>query len=84
MNYVNIIGFTAGTLTTIAFVPQVIKIWKTKSAKDISLGMFVILCTGIILWIVYGILVKSLPVVVANATTLVFALSILVLKMKRG
>ncbi len=84
MNYVNIIGFTAGTLTTIAFVPQAIKIWKTKSAKDISLGMFVILCTGIILWVVYGILVKSLPVVVANATTLVFALSILVLKMKRG
>ena len=84
MNYVNIIGFAAGTLTTIAFVPQVIKIWKTKSAKDISLGMFVILCTGIILWVVYGILVKSLPVVVANATTLVFALSILVLKMKRG
>jgi len=84
MNYVNIIGFTAGTLTTIAFVPQLIKIWKTKSAKDISLGMFVILCTGIILWVVYGILVKSLPVVVANATALVFALSILVLKMKRG
>ncbi len=79
MNYVNIIGFTAGTLTTIAFVPQAIKIWKTKSAKDISLGMFVILCTGIILWIVYGILVKSLPLVAANATTLVFALSILVL-----
>jgi len=84
MNYVDIIGFTAGTLTTIAFVPQAIKIWKTKSAKDISLGMFVILCTGIILWIVYGILVKSLPLVAANATTLVFALSILVLKMKRG
>jgi len=84
MNYVNIIGFTAGTLTTIAFVPQVIKIWKTKSAKDISLGMFVILCTGISLWVVYGILVKSLPVVVANAMSLVFALSILVLKMKRG
>ena len=79
MNYVDIIGFTAGTLTTIAFVPQAIKIWKTKSAKDISLGMFVILCTGIILWIVYGILVKSLPLVAANATTLVFALSILVL-----
>jgi len=84
MNYVNIIGFTAGTLTTIAFVPQAIKIWKTKSAKDISLGMFVILCTGISLWVIYGILVKSLPVVVANATTLVFTLSILVLKMKRG
>ena len=84
MNYVDIIGFTAGTLTTIAFVPQAIKIWKTKSAKDISLGMFVILCTGIILWIVYGILVKSLPLVAANATTLVFALSILVLKIKQG
>ncbi len=84
MNYVNILGFIAGTLTTIAFVPQVIKIWKTKSTKDISLGMFVILCTGISLWVVYGILVKSLPVVVANATTLVFALLILVLKIKRG
>ncbi len=84
MNYVDIIGFTAGTLTTIAFVPQAIKIWKTKSAKDISLGMFVILCTGISLWVIYGILVKSLPLVVANATTLVFALSILVLKINRG
>lgn len=84
MNYVNIIGLTAGTLTTIAFLPQVIKIWKTKSAKDISLGMFVILCTGIILWIVYGILIKSLPLVAANATTLVLALLILVLKIKRG
>jgi len=84
MNYVNISGFTAGTLTTIAFVPQAIKIWKTKSAKDISLGMFVILCTGISLWVIYGILVKSLPLVVANATTLVFALSILVLKINRG
>ncbi len=84
MNYINIIGFTAGTLTTIAFVPQAIKIWRTKSAKDISLGMFVILCTGISLWVIYGILVKSLPLVVANATTLVFALSILVLKINRG
>ena len=84
MNYVTIIGLAAAILTSIAFVPQVIKIWKTKSAKDISLGMFVIFCTGLILWLVYGVLIKSLPVVAANAVTLVLALSILVLKIKHG
>ena len=84
MNYVTIIGLAAAILSSIAFVPQVIKIWKTKSAKDISLGMFVIFCTGLILWLVYGVLIKSLPVVAANAVTLVLALSILVLKIKHG
>ena len=84
MNYVTILGFVAGTLTTAAFIPQVIKIWKTRSTKDISLGMFIILCTGLFLWVVYGILIKSLPVVAANAVSLVLALSILVLKIKHG
>ena len=76
-----IIGLLAGALTTIAFLPQAIKTWKTKSAKDISLGMYLIFCSGVILWLIYGILTSDLPVILANAVTLVFALSILYFKL---
>lgn len=76
-----IIGLLAGALTTIAFLPQAIKTWKTKSAKDISLGMYLIFCTGVILWLIYGILISDLPVILANSVTLVFALSILYFKL---
>lgn len=76
-----IIGLLAGALTTIAFLPQAIKTWKTKSAKDISLGMYLIFTTGVMLWLIYGILISDLPVILANAVTLVFALSILYFKL---
>ena len=79
---VTIIGLLAGTLTTIAFLPQVIKTWKTKSTKDISLGMFLTFCTGVLLWIIYGILVKDIPVVIANIATLSLASTILWFKLK--
>ncbi len=52
MDFVNAIGLTAGALTTAAFLPQVVKTWKTRSTKDISLGMFLVLCSGIALWLV--------------------------------
>ena len=82
MNSFTYIGLLAGTLTTISFLPQAVKTWKTKSAHDVSLGMFVIFCTGVFLWIVYGILIRDLPVVVTNSFTLLFAASILFMKLK--
>ena len=78
----NIIGLLAGSLTTVAYIPQVIKIWKTKSAEDLSTGMFVILSAGIFLWLVYGFLIGSLPVILANGVTLVFSGFVLVLKIR--
>lgn len=70
ITYVTIIGLAAATLTTIAFLPQVIKTWKAQSAKDLSFGTFTILSTGVFLWLVYGILISDLPIILANAVTL--------------
>lgn len=82
MDFITALGFMAGTITTIAFFPQVIKTWKSKSTKDISIRMFIVLCTGLLLWIVYGIYVNSLPVVASNGVTFVCATIILALKAK--
>jgi MtN3 and saliva related transmembrane protein len=81
-NIINYIGFFAGFCTTMAFVPQAIKAWKTKSTKDISLLMFLIFITGVIFWLIYGILIFKLPLIVANAVTLILAISILIAKIK--
>ena len=81
-NIISYVGFFAGFCTTIAFIPQAMKAWKTKSTKDISLLMFLIFTTGVIFWLIYGILINELPLIVANAITLVLALSILVAKIK--
>jgi MtN3 and saliva related transmembrane protein len=78
------IGLAAGFLTTIAFIPQVLKIWKSKSARDVSLPMFVAFTIGVALWLAYGILNQELPIIVWNAVTLVFATAILVMKIKFG
>lgn len=74
------IGLLAGTLTTVAFIPQVIKIWLTKKADDISISMFLIFTVGVGLWMIYGIQIASLPVMLANAVTMILALIILILK----
>lgn len=79
-----VLGLLAGTLTTIAFCPQLIKTWTTKSAKDMSFGMLATFCAGVLLWLVYGILIHSIPVIVANVVTLLLAGAILVLKIKFG
>ncbi|MEL7037729.1 MAG: SemiSWEET transporter [Cyanobacteria bacterium J06592_8] len=79
---VTAIGLLAGALTTIAFLPQVIKTWKTKSTRDVSLGMFVMFCLGVFLWIVYGALIQDLPLVLANVVTLSLASTILFFKLK--
>ena len=78
----DLLGLAAGTLTTIAFVPQVLKTWRSKSGRDISLGMFLLVRTGVALWLWYGISISSTPVILANAITLVLALSVLTLKLR--
>lgn len=84
MDLITLIGLVAGGLTTIAFLPQVVKTWQSKSAKDISLGMFLTFCIGVFLWIIYGFFVNDLPVIIANVLTLVFASTILFFKFKYG
>ena len=82
MEYADTLGFIAGVFTTVAFIPQVIQIWKTKHARDISSGMFVIFSTGVLLWLFYGIQIGAMPIVIANAITLGLSLTILVFKIK--
>ena len=88
MEFANTIGLLVGTLTTIAFVPQVVKIWKTiwktKHARDLSLGMFATFSSGVLLWLWYGIEIGATPIIVANAVTLGLSLMILVFKIKYG
>lgn len=84
MDFTTIIGLFAGALTTIAFLPQLIQTWKTRSAKDVSLGMFSIFTTGVLLWVIYGLMINSLPIIAANTVTLVLAGAILVLKLRYG
>lgn len=76
------IGFIAGILTTIAFVPQVLEIWKRKSAKDVSLRMYAIFVAGVALWLVYGLVQESAPIIFANAVTLALAVAILWMKLR--
>ena len=76
------IGFFAGFCTTIAFIPQALKVWKTKSTKDISLLMFLIFTTGVISWLFYGILISDFPIIVANSITLLLSIFILFYKIK--
>ncbi len=82
MNFTELLGYLAGGLTTAAFVPQVVKTWKSKSTRDISLGMFLIFCTGLSFWLAYGILIHSQPVILANLATLTLAGIILALKLR--
>ena len=82
MSTIDLIGFAAGTLTTVSFLPQVVKVWRTQSADDLSMGMFTLFGSGVLLWLVYGLAVGSLPVIVANAITFVLATTIVVLKLR--
>lgn len=82
MNSINWIGTLAGFLTTIAFIPQVAKTWKTRSAGDISLLMFLLFSCGVLLWLIYGVLLHAIPIIIANAITLSLSASVLVLKVK--
>lgn len=82
MNFLTFIGLAAATLTTIAFLPQMFKTWRTKSAKDVSFVMLITFISGVSLWLIYGIYLQALPIILANAVTLIFNLIILWLKIK--
>ena len=79
-NYIDLFGFSAAFLTTIAFIPQLYKTWKTKSAEDVSLIMLILFITVLICWIIYGLKINSIPILVANIITFIFNFSILILK----
>jgi len=82
MDNATILGLLAGACTTIAFFPQLIKTWKSKSTKDVSLHMYIVFCIGIVLWLLYGLMIHSTPVIIANAVTLVIASMILLMKIR--
>jgi MtN3 and saliva related transmembrane protein len=75
------IGYIAGFCTTIAFLPQVIRTYKTRSAKDISLGMYLVFCFGVIMWLFYGFSIHSMAIIWANFATIILAGSMLIMKL---
>ena len=76
------IGLIAGLLTTTAFIPQVLKIYRTKSGEDISARMISLFTAGLVLWLIYGILLRSMPLILSNVVTLVLSLAIIALKIR--
>lgn len=80
----DLIGLAAGTLTTLSFVPQVLRTWRSRSAGDISLAMFSLFSLGVVLWLIYGIMNDAPPIILANAVTLVLAVAVLVMKLRFG
>ena len=81
-NTIDFIGYVAATCTTLSFLPQLVRVLRLRSARDISMGMFLIFSIGTALWLTYGLLSHSKPVVAANAVTFVLSISILVLKLR--
>ena len=83
-DWVSLLGAAAAVCTTGAYLPQLIRAWRTRSTRDVSLPMFLLLVTGIALWLVYGILIGDGPLIVANGVSLCFTASILYLKLRHG
>lgn len=82
MALITILGFAAGTFTTISFVPQAHKAWRSKRCHDLSWGMLITFSLGVTLWLAYGVLLRAAPIIVANAVTLALLLTIGYLKVK--
>jgi MtN3 and saliva related transmembrane protein len=82
MDTVTLIGSIAGLCTTVSLVPQVIKVYRMKETRDLSLAMYIIFSVGVFLWFIYGLIIKSMPIIAANGVTLTFSLFILVMKVK--
>jgi len=76
------LGIAAGLLCTISFLPQVFKIYKQKSARDISLVTFITFALGVFIWLIYGITIKEIPIILANGFTLFLVALIIVMKLK--
>ena len=84
LNLREAVGYVAGFLATAAFLPQVAKTVRDRSVKDISLGMYVLFCAGVSLWLLYGFLISSWPVIISNFVTLILSGTVLVLKIRHG
>ncbi|HWL70024.1 MAG TPA: SemiSWEET transporter [Geminicoccus sp.] len=84
MQLLDLTGYAAALCTTSAYVPQVLRVWRTRSTHDISLKMFVVLVTGISLWLTYGLSTGDWPLVAANSITLILASTILYFKLRHG
>ena len=84
MDLLDLTGYAAALCTTGAFVPQVVRVWRTRSTEDISLRMFLILTTGLILWLIYGLWKGEFPIVAANGVTLLLAGTILFFKLRQS
>ena len=82
MTIASAIGFVAGTLTTISFVPQVLKTFRSKRCDDLSWGMLLAFATGVFLWCVYGVLLRSAPIMLANLVTLLLVIWLVVMKLR--
>ena len=82
--WVSVIGSVAGISTTSAFLPQVIRTWRTRSTHDISLGMFLLTVFGLVLWFIYGIEMNDWPLIVTDAVSLLLSATILGLKLRYG
>ena len=79
-----IIGTLAGVLCTISFIPQVRKIFRQKQTKDLSLVTFALLCAGVFLWLIYGLMIEELPIIISNAVIFILSLMIILQKLKHG
>jgi MtN3 and saliva related transmembrane protein len=82
MTSLQILGLAAGTITSVTFLPQVMHVWKTKSAKDLSLTMLLLLMLGVIMWLTYGILAKDTAIIYTNSMVLIMSIVLLVFKLK--
>ncbi len=83
MFHIDIIGYFAALLTTFSFLVQAIQSWRTRDLSGISVGMYSMFTLGVALWLTYGIVIESWPLIVTNALTFLFALSILLMKLKQ-
>src|SRR5215469_11365644 len=82
MSLVPVIGYAAGTLTTLAYLPQALHSFRTRSVRDLSLTMLVTLNSGLLLWVVYGLWIRSMPLILTNVLTFVLAFPLLVMKVR--
>jgi MtN3 and saliva related transmembrane protein len=80
MRPITMLGFVAGTLTTLSFLPQVHKAWSTKRCDDLSMGMLLSFGTGVLLWMIYGLYLRAAPIIAANVVTLALIVVLVILK----
>ncbi len=84
MDGVTLLGLLAAAVSTVGFAPQVIKVYRTRMTRDLSLGSYVILFSGLFLWFIYGLLLGAIPIILGNAIACAMAAYIIIMKIKHG